>query len=296
MLELEGVIPAILTPFTRDGEIDESALRCEIRYMLDIAHVHGLTVTGSTGEGYALDAEEIRRVTEITLDEAGEETPIITGIIVNSTRQAIRYAQAVADLPIVGLQVTPVHYVFNPGDDGHVDYFNQIAQVFGGPLIIYNVVSWSNLPVPLLHRIVSEVDLVQGIKQSGRDMHKVAELVEVLSGKAKVYSAIDDLLYSSFCLGAHGTISALPTVLPGMCVELWNAVKAGNHDLGLELHRRMLMVWKCLDAPDMPSRIKAAINLQGRSAGYPRSPFLPVSPEIQEQIRQALVQATVISQ
>jgi 4-hydroxy-tetrahydrodipicolinate synthase len=293
MLELEGVIPATITPFTKEGAIDEQALRDEVRYLIDVAKVHGLTVTGSTGEGYMLETEEIRRVTELTLDEARGAVPVITGLIVNSTHQAIEGAKAVQDLPITALQVTPVHYVFDPGADGHVLYFQRIAQETGLPIVIYNVVPWLNLSASLLTRIVNEVDLVQGIKQSGRDLHKVAQLVESLDGKAKVYSAVDDLLYSSFCLGADGTISALPTVVPELCVQLWDAVKTGNHTLGLELHRRMLKVWNVIDAPDMPARIKEAIRLQGRSAGYCRSPFLPVKSEVSAEIRQALQEAEV---
>lgn len=296
MLTCKGVIPAVVTPFQNDGaDIDEALLRREIRYMLDQAKVHGITVTGTTGEGHTMNVEETRRIAEIALDEVNGKVPVISGVITNSTNQVITYVKALRDLPIAALQVTPVHYVFNPGPDGQVDYYQRIAQETNGiPLIIYNVIPWANLPVETVVRIFDEVELVQGIKQSGKDIHKVARLVEDLKGKGLVYTAIDDLLYSTFDLGCAGTISASPSILPELSVQLWDAVQAGNHKLGLEIHKKMLPTWTVVDHPDMPSRLKEAINLQGRPVGQPRSPFLPVSPEVREEIKKALQFAGVI--
>lgn len=282
-----GVVPALVTPFTEDGDVDEGALRQEVDYMVNRAAVHGVVVTGSTGEGYALGIDELRRVAEVVLDEVGGTLPVIGGVIANSTREAAAAVAAVGELPVAGFQVTPVHYVFDPGHDGHVDYFRAVAHTAQRPIIIYNVVPWANLSVDLLLRVTREVTGVVAVKQSNRDLHKLAALIAA-NQELKVYTAVDDLLFPSFCLGAHGTICALAAVLPEQCLELWSLVQSGQIQPARLLHQSMLAVWRSLDAPDMPSRIKVAIRLLGRSAGYPRRPFREPAEQVVDEIRLAL--------
>lgn len=99
---IRGIIPPMVTPFTADGSLDLEALRRETRFLLDYG-VHGLCPGGSTGEGEKLDADELRRVVATTIEAAAGRVPVIAGIIVDSTRQAIRYGKAVADLGVAAL-------------------------------------------------------------------------------------------------------------------------------------------------------------------------------------------------
>jgi dihydrodipicolinate synthase/N-acetylneuraminate lyase len=115
--QLFGIIPPITTPFRPDGTIDEECLRAEVRYLVEVAGVHGVAVGGSTGEGHTLSTEEIRLLTGVVTEEVAGRVPVIMGIIVNSTRAAIERGRAVRDLGIAALQVTPVHYLFRPDDD-----------------------------------------------------------------------------------------------------------------------------------------------------------------------------------
>ena len=87
--ELRGIIPPMTTPFDANGELDEGAVRAQVRWLLE-AGVHGLAAGGSTGEGQTLDQDELRRLVGIVADEAGGAVPVIAGIIVDSTRDAIR--------------------------------------------------------------------------------------------------------------------------------------------------------------------------------------------------------------
>lgn len=296
-LNVRGVVPAVVTPFDRNEEIDEALFRREIRYMLDVAHVHGITVTGTTGEGQTMSKEETRFLAETALDEVAGKVPVVSGVITNSVHQVNAYLDVLKDLPLAAFQITPVHYVFSPDEDGQVEFYKRIADNTNDiPIIIYNVIPWANLPVHTIGRIFDEVELVQGVKQSGKDIHKCAREVEELqmTGKGLIYTAIDDLLYSTFDLGCAGTISASPSVLPGLAVETWNAVQAGDHKKGLELHKKMLPTWTAVDYNDMPSRIKEAINQQGRPVGIPRSPFGECSPEAKKEIHEALKIAGVV--
>ncbi len=289
-----GIIPPVVTPFDAEGRIDEPAFRADLRFLLDRAGVHGLAVCGSTGEGHTLSLDEARRLVGAAVEEAAGAVPVIAGIIADSTAAAVERARAVAGLGAAALQVTPVHYVFRPDDDGMLRFFAHVVEASGVPVIIYNVVPWSYLLPPLLARIMREVDGVIGVKQSASDMKALADLLllneQGAAGRGKrILSAVDALLYPSFALGAHGSIAAVLTAAPAWCVELWNVVKSGDHSRALVLHRMLLRLWNAINDSNLPANVKTAMALTGRPAGLPRAP-MPASSDAQaEAIREALV-------
>lgn len=291
---LRGIIPPLATPFLPDGGIDETAHRAEVTRLIEKAGVHGLAVTGSTGEGYTMTAEEIRSVAAWTVEQSAGRAPVIVGIIANSTAMAIERGRRVADLPVAALQVTPVHYLFRPDDEQMVRYFGEIADRTGLPVIIYNVVPWSYLSADLIARILRECDGVIGVKQSARDLKTLSDLMLLVQeGQAgrdpRVFSAVDALLYPSFLLGAHGTISAIAAAAPEDCVALWNAAQAGDRAESLRLHERLARLWDAIDAPNLPANVKTALRLQGHpGAGLPRPPMAPTSAEQAARIARAL--------
>lgn len=288
----EGILPPMVTPFTADEELDEEALRAETHILLD-AGVHGICVCGSTGEGHLLSIEETVRVSAIVRAEVAGRVPVITGIIRDSTRDVIRYGHAIRDVGVDALQITPVHYLFNPGEAGNIAYYERIGKEVGLPIIIYNVVPWNTISPETLMRL-SEIPQVVAVKQSGGDIHKLADLIRMNNDRLRILTAVDDLLYPSFMLGAHGAVAAILTVLPDLCVALWNACQRGDHTEARALHERILPVWRAINYPDMSARTKAAITLRGRPVGPARHPLLPVSDAVRADIAAALDLAGVL--
>jgi len=124
----------------------------------------------------------------------------------------------------------------------------------------------------------------------------MADLLVAVGDRSVIMSAVDALLYPSFCLGAHGAIAAILAAVPELCVALWGAVQAGEHGQALELHRQLLGIWNALQGDNLPANVKTALALQGRPAGVPRSPMAPSSPAQTSAIRDALVRAGVAIQ
>lgn len=286
-LDLTGVIPPLVTPFTADGSIDEAAYRKVIRFNLD-KKVHGVCPGGSTGEGHTFTVDEFKRVMEITAAEVAGQVPIVAGIISNSTRDAINRAKAIAHLPVAALQVTPVHYLFKPDEQATHNHFKALTEAVDTPVVIYNVVPWNYLNPAQMIRLMKELPGVQGIKQSQGDLKLMADLVLGVPEGCKVFSAVDALMYSSFALGAHGAIAATPAALPGVCVALWNAVQAGDHAKGLEIHRAMLTFWNAVVGDNLPANLKTTIALQGCPTGLPRAPMPATSEAQTARIRKTL--------
>jgi 4-hydroxy-tetrahydrodipicolinate synthase len=228
------------------------------------------------------------------VEEVQGRVPVIAGIIVDSTRQAVERGLAVADLGVAALQVTPVHYLFKPDDEMMYRHFSTIVDQVSLPVIVYNVVQWVYCSTDLLVRMITGLDGVIGVKQSATDLKKLADLVLELGDRGLIMSAVDALLYPSFCLGAHGSIAAILTAVPGLCVRLWDAVQAGDHVTALDLHAKILRVWNAIAGDKLPANVKCAVELQGRAAGLPRSPMGVPSAEERAAIRSALSMAGVI--
>ncbi|MDP6343283.1 MAG: dihydrodipicolinate synthase family protein [Alphaproteobacteria bacterium] len=285
--DLAGIIAPMTTPFSRKGEVDEAAFRRQARFLIE-AGVHGLAVGGSTGEGHTLSGKEARRLMRIALSEAKGQVPVIAGIIVDSTRQAIERAEAVADLGPAALQITPVHYLFRPDDEHMLTHFRTVGRATKTPILIYNVVPWSYLSPALLVRIVKAVPEVVGVKQSAGDMKLLADLLLTAPPAARIFSAVDALMYPSFALGSHGAIAAILTAAPAALVRLWDLVQAGEHQAARALHQRLLVLWNAMADDNLPAAVKFALSEQGVPGGYPRAPMPAASTAQRRAIAAAL--------
>ena len=286
-VELTGIIPPLVTPFDADENVDLEALRAEVRFHL-AAGVHGICVTGSTGDGQMLSAEQSAAIARAAADEVNGAVPVVAGIIRDSTAEVIRYGLALKETGVDALQVTPVHYLFQPDEQRTIEYYQRIAEATRMPVIVYNVIPYALIPAATVYRIIQEIDLVVGVKQSGGDIHQLADLLQAAPTGGTVLTAVDDLLYPAYLLGAGGAVGAILTVLPALCVEQWNAVEAGDHKTALDIHNRLLPVWRAIDGPNMTVRIKAALAVLGRDGGFGAHPLTPVSDTEREVIRAAL--------
>lgn len=291
-VKIGGVISTIVTPFNDDDTVNEEMLRNEVRYLLK-SGIHGICACGSTGEGQTLSVEESARICEIVVEEVNGKIPVIGGIIQNSTFQVIKYGKALKAVGVDALQITPIHYVFDPGYEGTISHFKQLGDVLDMPIIIYNVIPWAQIPIETVE-VLADLPHVVGIKQSAGNMDLLANLLIKVKGKITILAAIDNLHYPAFAMGVDGTLAAIPTITPYLTVKLWNAVQNGNYEEAKKLHETILPVWNSIKEPNMPSKLKEALRLQGRPAGKARNPMPAVSPEETKIIAEALQNAGLL--
>lgn len=281
---LHGIVPPVVTPFDEAGDIREQAFREELRYQLD-AGVAGLSVAGSTGEGNALSVAEHERVFEIAVDEAGGDVPILAGVISTSAREAVRKATRARDAGADYIMATPPHYQ-TPTDEGLIDFFAAVGREAGLPILIYDVIEHVDVTAELAARIADDVPELYGIKQSGGDMHGLATMLQSVGDELCIMTALDDLLYPSFELGADGSIAGVNAIYPRVSVELYEAVQRGEHDRAREIHEATLplaraSVWDY--GVNFPGGVKEAIDQLGRDPGKLRVPMRrPDEPKRQE--------------
>jgi 4-hydroxy-tetrahydrodipicolinate synthase len=290
--KLSGLIPPLVTPMTDAEDIDEQAMRGEIRHLIDVG-VHGLTIGGSSGEGEKLSIEESCELARIAVDEANGAVPVIMGIIRDSTRDVIRYGQAIREVPgVSGLQITPVHYSRPPRPEGMLRYYQDIGEAVQMPIVIYNVVRWNMIDVSTLMELANQ-EWVVAVKQSAGDIERLSQLLERVhstGSSLRVLSAIDTLLFPTFVLGAHGSVASILTVLPRLTMDLWNACVSGDYEKARQIHERIVPVVTLMRSysTDRMSCMKALIEVQGRNVGPARRPDLPLSSQERELFRQAI--------
>lgn len=287
--DLSGVVPPVVTPFDAAGDLREPALREELRYHIE-AGVNGISVCGSTGEGNALSVGEHERVYEIAVDEAGGEVPIVAGVIATSAREAVRKASRAKDAGCDYLMVTPPYYQ-EPTEDGLVEFFATIGREVGLPILIYDVIEKVDVTDQVAARMVDEVPELYGIKQSGGDMHGLANMISTVGDDLVIMSALDDLLYPGFKLGADGSIAGTNGMIPRISVELWEAVQAGDDERALAIHEATLplaraTIWGY--GVNFPGGVKAAVDLLGRDPGHPRLPIVEPDPDQRQRIADAI--------
>lgn len=290
---LKGIIATTVTPFDEREEVDEVAFVEQIRHML-AAGVDGISVGGSTGEGAILTDEELSQLCTLAVAETGGKVPVVAGIIRNCTRDAIRTAKVVATTGVKGLMITPVHYhVLTPGDEGNFKFYQRIGEEIGLPIIIYNVVPHNVISPELLNKL-ADIPQIVAIKQSGGDIHKLAEMVQQSGDRIIIMSAVDDLLFPTYMIGAQGSIVAPSAIIPELIVEQWQAYLRGDFQAAEVLHQRILPVVQAISGVNFPAKIKEAIRQLGRNSGITRSPGAEPTEIEKGKIRNALVVAGVL--
>lgn len=286
---LRGMVPPLVVPFTKNQEIDETAFREDLRYLI-AGGIDGISSGGSTGEGVLLSDAELRRCLELVGEENHAHLPVYAGIIRNSTRDVVRAGLEAKLLGANALLVTPVFY-HSATEDENFDFYREIGEKVKLPVIIYNVVP-TNLISPELFQRIAKLDWIAGIKQV--DPVNLARIA-VAETDTNVYAACDHMLYSSYVAGACGAISALITVAPHLCVEQWKAFQQGDQQEAMRIHRLLVPIVDAYFRVPFPGKIKALLNLQGRNGGLPRRPMqLPADPLLITGMKAALKNAGLL--
>jgi 4-hydroxy-tetrahydrodipicolinate synthase len=289
---LKGIIPPLVTPFDEQGKIDPSALKAEVEFQIS-SGATAVCVGGSTGEGAGFTPDEAFQLCSLCVEYVQGRVPVIGGAVPDTTDEAVELGMASKKAGVKALQVTPPHYLFRPDTAGLVSYYSQIRQSTGLPVILYNVIPWAQVSAEAMGKLI-EAGAIDGVKQSGSNLHLLADILYEFGDRVPILTAVDDLLYPSFILGSPGAVAAIVTVLPREAVALYNAVKVKDLERALEYQNKLRVVWRALEGETgFPGRVKYAISLQGRKAGLPRQPHSAANDEDRARIRRAFKEAAI---
>jgi 4-hydroxy-tetrahydrodipicolinate synthase len=268
-----GVYPALVTPFSREEDVDEEAFRRLIQHVLP--YVDGLVPCGTTGEFPFLTPAEQKRLVQICVEEA-QGKPVIAGTGSEGTRKAIDLAQTAQDAGASAcLVVTP--YFLHPSDKGIYQHFLDITRSIDIPLIMYNIPQMVGAVLP--RRVVEDLtDLPQviGLKDSSGDLAYTMEILEYVGDRLPVLIGHDEVALNGLAGGASGLILASAQVYPEIWQELLKAIQAGELEKARSLQRRVQKISRIFCRMGGGVAVKQALKLMGIDMGPPRGPMMAV--------------------
>ena len=290
-LDMTGCWVPLITPFNQDYSIDENGLRELVDFFIDQG-CDGLVPSGTTGESPTLSHEEHSRVIAICIDQAKGRVPIMAGTGSNSTAEAISLTKHAEEAGAgATLQVAP--YYNKPNQDGMFAHMGAVAESTSLPLVIYNIPgrTGKNIEPQTILSLARKYDNIVGVKDAACDMGQTMRILEESRTWDKPFYHLtgeDALTYPNLCLGGHGAISAVATVIPQEMKAICDLSVAGKFDEAREIHFRVLDLIRLLFIEPNPVPVKAAMALMGLPAGPVRLPLVEMQPANLEKLKSGL--------
>src|SRR6186713_1141838 len=282
-----GVGTALITPFTKDGSLDESAIKRLARRQID-GGVHFLSPCGTTGEAPTLTHREKLRVVELVLGEAKGKAPVLAGAGGYDTREVIELAR---DMERVGadglLSVTP--YYNKPTQEGLFQHYKAIAEATSLPIVLYNVPGRTgvNLEVATVARLAALPNIV-GIKEASGNVVQMSEIIAAVPDDFVLVSGDDSLAVAAMAVGARGLISVASNAVPAEIVQIIEFADRQDYLAARRLHHWLLPFLQVNFVESNPIPIKAAMAAMGLMDDTYRLPLVPASAAARDRIMTVL--------
>lgn len=262
-----GSIPAIVTPFKKDGSLDLVALDKLVDFQLR-GGVDAIVVAGSTGEAATLDEEEYATVIKVVVKKVAGKVPVIAGAGSNDTKKAINFSQIAKSAGVDGLlHVTP--YYNKPTPNGLVLHFKEIAKAVDLPIIIYNVPgrTGSNVLPATIVRVAREVPTVVAVKEASGSLNQMMEIInEVAKNGPKdfiVLAGDDAIALPLIALGGKGCISVVCNEVPKLFSDMIHFALKDNLKEAIKLHYKLLPLMNINFVESNPIPVKSALSMMG---------------------------------
>ena len=284
-----GCGTALVTPFTRDGAVDEAGVRRLARRQID-AGIHFLVPCGTTGESPTLSEDERVRIVQLVVEEAAGSVPVLAGAGGYDTREVTHTARRMKQAGAQGLlSVTP--YYNKPTPEGLFQHYSAIAGEVGLPVIVYNVPGRTgcNIDVATLVRL-SGVPGIVGVKEASGNISQMVEICGAVPEDFLVLSGDDALTLSLMAVGGHGLISVSANEVPAEMARMVECAERNDFAAARKIHAQMLplLLVNFIEANPIP--VKSAMAALGLLEEVYRLPMVAPRESSRARIRQVLAE------
>ena len=282
-----GTGTAIVTPFRRDGSLDEPTLRSLVKRQID-AGIDFLVPCGTTGESPTLTEEERRRVVETTVELSRGKVPVLAGAGGYNTCEVISWAREMAAMDVSGiLSVTP--YYNKPTQEGLYQHFKAIAEAANLPVILYSVQGRTGVNIePATVQRLAQIPNIVGIKEASGNIGQMATILNCVPEEFLVLSGDDAVTLPLIALGGRGVISVVSNEIPAEMKRLTQLALAGDFEGARKIHRRYHALMEINFVESNPIPVKAAMAEMGLLEPCWRLPLVPPKAENRARIRTVL--------
>jgi 4-hydroxy-2-oxoglutarate aldolase len=287
-VNLRSVFPPMPTPF-RGGEVDGGAIKANVRRWI-AAGLGGIVALGTNGEAPLLDEDESQGVIEAVRAEVPRDRALIAGAGHESTRATIaaarRLASAGADAVLVK---TPYTYRTHVSVAGLVAHYTAVADASPVPVLLYNFPASTgvNLAPETVGRLAMHPNIV-GMKETSTDGAQFADLSAAVPDSFTILCGAAPGVFAALCAGARGAITAVSAVMPELCLEMLEHVRAGRYDEALAIQHRITPLARAVTTGFGIPGLKVALEMAGFTCGDPRAPLVPLAADARERIRTLL--------
>jgi N-acetylneuraminate lyase len=278
---IRGVIPAMVTTFDENEEVDLTRGRALVHHLIE-AGVNGLYITGSTGEGFLMTSEERKAFTEAVIDEVKGRIPVIVHIGDIGTKKSIDLAKHARKAGADAISSVPPFYYKFDGDD-IFNYYKDISESVNIPMIVYNIGLAGLMSNALVKRIAS-VENVKGLKFTGREHDDMCALKQELGPDFMIYSGCDEMATQGLLAGADGLIGSTYNLMPDTAIEIYKLAQTGDYRAAFEIQKIATKLIHYIVQWDFFPIMKNLITASGVDAGYSRKPFATPSKEVMDKI------------
>lgn len=288
MLRLKGIIPAILTPFDEEYEIDEKAFEELCNYLIE-KKVDGLFVAGTTGEGPLLSIEERTRLFRLAVKHSKGRVPIIAHVGSISLKETVTLIRSAIEAKVDAVAiVTPYYYRLD--EVAVEEYYTRVLEESKGfPAFLYNIPGLTNNSItPSLAQKLFTQRKISGIKDSSGNITLIKGFIDI-SPDFQVVSGTDELFLLALTLGVVGAVSSTSNVYPEIFNNIYNAFINKDMDLAIENQRKLNELCKIFQYGKLISAYKYALSIRGiRLSSRVRSPQRELTDEEKDIIRESL--------
>ncbi len=272
MYKPEGILPALVTPFTDDGKaVDEEKLRLLVSHCIELG-VHGVVPCGTTGEFVNLTDEEKKRVIKIVVDEANGRVPVVAGTGASGTDEAVEMTKYAKDVgATAALVVTP--FYLKPADRGIYEHYYTIASKVDLPIILYNIPQCTGLPLPWqMVEDLAQIPNIVGVKDSSGQLSFILAVLEKVRDKINVMCGHDEVVVAALAAGCSGAILASANVIPDIWIQIYDHVRKGELQQARELQYKVQKIARII-AGSGAVGTKEALKMMKLKVGPVRMPL-----------------------
>ena len=270
MNQIKGVIPAMMTFFDKEENVDTECTRRMVEFMLEHG-ADGFYLTGSTGECFTMTMEERNLVVDTVIDQVKGRVPVIVHVGDIGTKKSIELAEHACRAGADAISsVPPFYWKFRAADI--YDYYKDISESTPLPMVVYNIQLAGLMDMDLLLKLAA-LPNVHGLKYTARSHDEMGFIKEKLGPDFMIYSGCDEMAFSGMCSGADGIIGSFYNLFPDLYKQILKKVEESDIKGGMRLQRIADEVIFAALKYGFPSILHNLMNWRGLDSGYSRRPF-----------------------
>jgi len=281
------VLTAMATPFDAGGAVHWDEVTRLARHLVDHGS-DGIVVAGTTGESPTLTDEEKLRLVRTVKEAVGSRAAVVAGTGTYDTRHSIHLSREAERAGADGLLLVNPYYN-RPSQDGLYAHFRAIAEATSLPCMLYNIPGRTGVNcAPETIARLAEIPNIVAVKEATGNLDQASEIRRRTPDDFLIYSGDDSLTLPILAVGGTGVVSVASHLVGPDIQEMVRAYERGEVRRALQLHLRLLPLFKVLFITTNPVPLKAALNMSGFAVGIPRLPLVEATPKEKEQIQAVL--------